>query len=897
MCGVIGLICERSRQDMGRIAAELLKTLEYRGYDSTGAAVQHEDQVTLVKGVGAPSVMVHQLGILPLQGQVLCGQVRWATFGAVTDTNSQPHEVRCKTHIYGAHNGNVTNCDDLKAWLVSEGHTVRSDNDGEMVVHTVEHYFARELDRAERGGRPGVRSVARDTREPTGAPREAMQRRRAAMRAALVAAASRLEGSFAAVVVDPVVPCVWAVKQGSSLYFGLGQDDVGGHFTIASSDLSSILKLTRVVVPLNEGEMVEYDAAGYQVYAIEDGKRARAGEALERGPVRSRLRAKDTALIPPFETFMDQEISAQEQTCRNVITLFLGGSEASRVLRPYIEAAPVADLEHITRDMDRLRDQYDDDKIQGQFRELVAIPPFRALIASVPEAVRREGTDAPPEVLGDRLVSSEAGFFTDLLRIARPGDDTARLAVRLMDVLLERIEVQEFAAAVDRFVDWCLETMRLGGRIYIVCCGSSYHAAKAAALFFNTIAGTEALPLLPGEFRGQHAHSLRDGDLFVAVSQSGETKDLIDIMNFTIDSGKQIRRVALVNNVNSTLAQEKSDLVIPLRCGPEIAVPATKSFMNQMAVLYCLALRLGQQRLGQLPAAAPEREQMRRDIGERLEKLPSLPALIRETFDSTDTDLELAAQQLFLAPSIHLLATRITAVAREGALKIREVVLNHTEGFEGSEFKHGPNTILGFNTLFGPLQVDALLKKIGQLLQLLARRATEQGMNSASIQRLIQAVTDSVFALHPTPFALSPPERELLERLLDREELLAALYADYPLIYVTGPDEQDVHLTVSQINTHKIRGASTVVIAEDHPALRQAATKAPADNPSYRQVVVTLPRTGDTLMVVFSATVALQRLALKMSLRKKAYLDRIGIKDHGVHPDVPKNVSKSITVD
>jgi len=883
MCGVIGLICERSRRDMGRVAAELLKTLEYRGYDSTGAAVQDGDRVRLVKGVGAPTVMVDQLGIVRMQGQVLCGQVRWATFGAVTDANSQPHEVRCKTHIYGAHNGNVTNCDDLKAWLVSEGHNVLSDNDGEMVVHTVEHYFAREL------GRAG------DSADPL--------QRRAAMRAALASAAVRLEGSYAAVVVDPVIPCIWAVKQGSSLYFGLGQDETGGSFTIASSDLSSVLKLTRVVVPINEGEIVEHDPHGYQVYAIRDreiqapeGRRhVVAGQALERRPVRSRLRAKDTALMPPFETFMDQEISAQEQTCRNVVTLFLGGTEASQVLKPYILATGQQDLAAITSAMDHLRDQYDDEKIRRQFQELVDSPSFAALIRRVPQSVKAQGIDAPPEVLGDRLVSSEAGFFTDLLSMARGDDDL--LAVRLMDVLLERIEVEEFSSAVERFVQWCQETTRRGGRIYIVCCGSSYHAAKAAALFFNTIARTEALPLLPGEFRGQHAHSLRDGDLFVAVSQSGETKDLIDIMNYTIDSGRAIRRVAVVNNVNSTLPQEKSDLVIPLRCGPEIAVPATKSFINQMAVLYCLALRLGERRLDELGPEEPLRELMVADISERLEKLPTLPRLIRETFDSTDTELELAAQQLFLAPSIHLLATRITAVAREGALKIREVVLNHTEGFEGSEFKHGPNTILGFNTLFGPPQVDALLKKIGQVLQVLVRRAQEQGRGIASVGRLIQAVTDSVFALAPTPFALNAQERDMLSAVLDRSELVDALYADYPLIYITGPDEQDVHLTVSQINTHKIRGASSVVIAEDHPALRQAATKAPADNPGYRSVYVTLPRTGDTLMTVFSSTVALQRLALKMSLLKMGYLDRIGIKDHGVHPDVPKNVSKSITVD
>ncbi|MFZ5785438.1 MAG: glutamine--fructose-6-phosphate aminotransferase, partial [Acidobacteriota bacterium] len=156
--------------------------------------------------------------------------------------------------------------------------------------------------------------------------------------------------------------------------------------------------------------------------------------------------------------------------------------------------------------------------------------------------------------------------------------------------------------------------------------------------------------------------------------------------------------------------------------------------------------------------------------------------------------------------------------------------------------------------------------------------------------------TDSVFSA-AAPFALSPREAEVLAGAFDRGALHAALYADYPLIYVSGPDEQDVALTVSQINTHKIRGASTVVIAEDHPALRQAAQKPPADNPGYRSVYVTLPRTNDTLMTVFSSTVVLQRLALKMSLLKQQYLDRLGLKDHGVHPDVPKNVSKSITVD
>jgi glucosamine 6-phosphate synthetase-like amidotransferase/phosphosugar isomerase protein len=745
-------------------------------------------------------------------GQAFCGQVRWATFGAVTDENSQPHVVRCKSFLYGAHNGNVTNCDDLKAWLTAEGHDVLSDNDGEMVVHTVEHFFAREL-----GMLTGTASS---------------DARHCAMRRALLSAARKLQGSFAAVIVDPVTRAMWAVKQGSSLYFGLGSDPVAGKFAIASSDLSSVLKLTRVVVPILEGEFVEYEPGRHQLYSIEDrtvrtprgSATFTAGQAIEREPVRSRLRAKDAALVPPFTSFMDQEIHAQEQAVRGLVTLFFGGSEAARAFRP------PADLGDITRRLDALRDEYDDERMRRLFYELADAPAFRAMAAAAPDVITR----------ATELNSGEAGFFTDLLPMARDHADVA--AVHVLDAMLEAAEVREFAGTVERFGRLCLDAIDRRGRIYAICCGSSYHAAKAAGLFFNELARVEIQAMLPGDFRGQSARSLRDGDLVIAVSQSGETKDLIDVLDDVIASGRDVTRVSLVNNLNSTIAEEKSDLVVPLRCGPEIAVPATKSFMNQMVLFGCLALHVAGRRVDAMAAAGEDRGQIVRGLDVRADQLRSLPALIRETIDTTDASLDVASRLLYLRPSVHLLATRLSAVALEGALKIREVVLNHTEGFEASEFKHGRNTILGLNTVLGPEDVEAL-------------RAAPPG-------------------------SAAPVTRN-----------------DYPLVYITGPDERDVAITVSQINTHKIRGASTVVFAEEHPALRGAATKPPADNAGYRSVYITLPRTNDTLMAAFSATVALQRLALKMSLLKKAYLDRLGVSHHGVDPDAPKNVSKSITVD
>ncbi|MSP91069.1 MAG: SIS domain-containing protein [Myxococcales bacterium] len=859
MCGVIGLVYERSRPDLGRIAGELLRTLEYRGYDSTGAVLQGDgDACDLRKGVGAPSAMIHSLGIVGLGGQLLCGQVRWATFGAVDEANAQPHVVRCHTYLYGAHNGNVTNCDALKAWLEREGHAVASDNDGEMVVHTVEHAFAARL-----------RSLdASAQRNPTA--------RRALMRASLVDAAGRLQGSYAAVIVDPVSRCAWAVKSGSSLYFGVGADDAGGRFGIASSDLSSVLKLTRILVPMAEGEFVEFDGHGaWQLYGVADRtipspdgpRRVEAGEPIARQPVRSRLRAEDTTLQPLFASFMEQEIAAQVATCRAVVRLFQGGSLAARTLLPYLGDEDSTARSVLWSGWELLREQIDDDRIAATWRALVAEPEVKTLLGSLPEEVVRRGTEGERDLLRRKLASTEAGFLADLLALAEgPGE---LLVVRLLDVLIEEQELEAFRAAVERFCDDVAAADRAGGRIFIVCCGTSWHAAKAAALFFDAIAGVTVIPLLPGEFRAQCVHSLKDGDVFVAVSQSGETKDLIDVVNDVLASGRAVRRVVLVNNVNSTLAQEKADLVLPLRCGPEVAVPATKSFMNQLAVFYGLALRVGERRAASGDGRAVQA------LSDHRRRFTALPDHVATTLRTTEAAVEAAAELLYPCPSMHLLATRVIAVALEGALKIREVVLNHTQGYEASEFKHGPNTILGWNTVWGPAQVAALLAALGKL-------------GIAPTDAALWLVgPDGRLAGHAAGTAAAAGLGLALQ----------AARADYPLVYVTGPEVRDINLTVSQINTHKIRGAMTVVIAEDHPALRQAAEKAPADNPAYRSLYIALPPTGDTLATVFSATVALQRLALAMSRKKAAWLDGLGVRDHGVHPDVPKNVSKSITVD
>jgi glucosamine 6-phosphate synthetase-like amidotransferase/phosphosugar isomerase protein len=244
------------------------------------------------------------------------------------------------------------------------------------------------------------------------------------------------------------------------------------------------------------------------------------------------------------------------------------------------------------------------------------------------------------------------------------------------------------------------------------------------------------------------------------------------------------------------------------------------------------------------------------------------------------------------------LATKITGVAKEGALKIRETVLNHAEGGEASEFKHGPNTILGKNTVFGIKNVKAMFKHYNNVLDEIYTKAESRKIPNKEVQKLTTALTSYIFN-RVEPFNLSPACEQLFRETMESFDFFQNAYRNYPLIYVTGPEERDVNLTISQINTHKIRGGDTFVIAEENSKLLCNARNTPYDqeNKYYGWGYIPLPQTGDSLLTAFSATIVLQLLALKMSIRKMNKLDKLKIHKHGVHPDVPKNVSKSITVD
>ena len=820
MCGIVSLCYATENSQMGFEAGELLKRLEYRGYDSTGASFIGDDRaISLFKRVGAPSKVVVELGIDQQRGQRFIGQVRWATYGAVSDVNSQPHHVKCKVEMVGAHNGNVSNTDSLKPLLTAHGHRVVSDNDGEMITHLTEDaYAANLLD-------PGPALAACRAAYARAGFKPEIPDGVFLLIDATRKADARAEGSYAAAFADPQVPGIVAVKSGSSLYAGIGTD-AHGDFVVVSSDLTSVLSKTRMLIPLSEGEGLWFTEREFLVFSL--------GEDLNFSapiPKRSKLNVRDTGLRAPFKYFMEQEIASSPDNLDEVLRYYFRTPETEGLFAAFEDREDLCKA--LLAKVMALYGLADEAALARAFQAVLADPVTLELAARVrPHA----------EVLGahrGKPLSDERQLLMDLARLAPEASET----LALFDLLLVWKKRRRVTHHLMELVQAIREAQKEGGRIFLVASGTSFHAALTAAYFFNNLAGVGVFPCNPGMFRSMYMNALTPRDLILGITQSGETKDLVDILQDVRTRVPGLRRIALVNNENSRIPQELAEFYLPILCGPEIAVAATKSFLNQIAVLYVIAASFS--------------------LTERkiVENLGKVRELITETLRTSEQDVEEAAVRLHLEPSLHILGTGLIGLAREGALKIREVVLNHAEGYDAAEFKHGPNTILGKNTLFS----------VQDLAGLLEAYEAQRGDH---------------------------PFQGGLESLKAWPHLLETRFSNYPLLFICPNEERDIRITISQIHTHKIRGADILLVAEKNSELALAAAGKPSGQEArYWSKYLEVPPSGDPNLFVFMATVILQRLAFRMSALKMEYLDHLCVVDHGVHPDTPKNVSKSITVD
>ena len=217
-------------------------------------------------------------------------------------------------------------------------------------------------------------------------------------------------------------------------------------------------------------------------------------------------------------------------------------------------------------------------------------------------------------------------------------------------------------------------------RIQIAACGTSLHAGRVAANWLSAIAELPCQIDYASEYRYRNPH-VDENSLFITISQSGETADTLAALSYAKEKD-YLATVGICNVPTSTLARE-SDFVLFTNAGPEIGVASTKAFTTQLAALLLLTLSLAKAR----------------DLNPKLrarviEGLRSLPEVIRETLELKDKIVEMAPEVASKDNALFLGRGIFYPVAKEGALKLKEISYIHAEAYPAGELKHGPLALI-----------------------------------------------------------------------------------------------------------------------------------------------------------------------------------------------------------
>lgn len=220
-------------------------------------------------------------------------------------------------------------------------------------------------------------------------------------------------------------------------------------------------------------------------------------------------------------------------------------------------------------------------------------------------------------------------------------------------------------------------------RVFFVGAGSSHFAGLLGSFYFGRLAKIPVTASFGSEFLEKYPDCVGEKDVVLLISQSGETKDIKNVLD-VIENRTQV--ISLVNNIGSTLAM-RSTYVVPIASDLEIAVPATKTYVNQVIALLYLALRAAQLKGGN---------------GLSAREFLALPGLLQRVLQN-ESKVASFADELSLWPDAYYLGYGMSyPVVMEGALKMKEITYLHVEGMYSGEFKHGPISRLeeGYPVLF-----------------------------------------------------------------------------------------------------------------------------------------------------------------------------------------------------
>lgn len=572
MCGIVAY---KGKLDAREVIIDGLEKLEYRGYDSAGIAVANDKGIDFEKRAGKLINLEKALEANPIEGHIGIGHIRWATHGAATDINSHPH-LSNNGKIAVVHNGIIENYRQLKNELEKEGYTFKSSTDTEVIAVLIEKYYQSDILRA--------CEIVKE----------------------------KLVGSFACGVITADEPDrLIGMRVESPLVFGVMEDGF-----LMASDIPSLLKYTRDVIYLENGDLVDINGDSYTIYDENNSEVSREIKTIEW--------SVDAASKDGYDHFMIKEINEE-------------GSAVDELLRINVK---------------------------------------------------------------DNRVNFEENSFTK--------DEIANI-----------------------------------NKIYIVACGTAYHAGLVGKYAFEKIAKIPVICDIASEFRYNDPF-IDENTLVILISQSGETADSLKALRLSKE--KNAKTLLITNTLASSMDREALKSIY-CYAGPEIAVASTKAYITQVVNLYLLALDFSL-KLGRIGLSSYENI---------LKELKTLPKKVDELVKN-DESIKEFAHEIKDSKSLFYIGRSLDyATSIEAALKLKEVSYIHTEAFAAGELKHGTISLIeeGTPVIAIMTQGNLLDKTLSNVEEVKSRGAKVFSITSKDDSR-IRKVSEKTLVLPETMDILYP---------------------------------------------------------------------------------------------------------------------------------------------
>ena len=247
--------------------------------------------------------------------------------------------------------------------------------------------------------------------------------------------------------------------------------------------------------------------------------------------------------------------------------------------------------------------------------------------------------------------------------------------------------------------------------ILLIGCGTAYHSCLMAKYWFEQMTNLDVNVDVASEFR-YRKNKFKKDCLYIFVSQSGETADTYAALDLC--NKNKVKTCSIVNVVESSIARD-SKFVLPIHCGPEVGVASTKAFLGQMLVLYILCLKLAKDR----------KEIDKKKLSSKIKSLLDLSKNVKKTL-LTEDQIQLVCKSFADAKGSMFLGRGFSyPIALEGALKLKELVYVHAEGYPAGEMKHGPLALIenGMPVVVLAPRDEYFKKTISNMQEVIARGA------------------------------------------------------------------------------------------------------------------------------------------------------------------------------